>query len=43
LWDAVIEEDGRICIDCFDALAAAHGYALAWECKSHPIYKGKND
>ena len=44
LWVKLFGERGtRICVECFDSIAAANGYALAWECKPHPIYKGVND
>lgn len=32
------QKKGVLCITCFDAIAAANGIALAWECHHHPIY-----
>ena len=44
LWKKIFGDLGtRICVECFDSIASAKGYALSWECKSHPIYKGYND
>jgi len=42
LWEKIIGDKmgGKVCIKCFDVIAAANGFALAWECTEHPIYIG---
>lgn len=39
IWKEVVKKkDGLLCVPCFDALAAANGIALEWECGYHAIY-----
>ena len=34
IWKRVAgKKDGLLCVSCFDAIAAANGVALCWECE----------
>ena len=43
IWGKVTgSENGLLCIPCFDALAAANGIALCWDCGLHPYSEEEN-
>lgn len=39
-WEEVAgQEEGLLCIGCFDQLASVNGYKLLWKPELHEVYK----